>query len=375
MVTLNHLPSESTASPLWQPAYTLYGGAHLFRAETHDKMLLLAGKWLKEYPWLNESAKKRVEKRLAQPLDDLRIDFEDGYGRRSDAEEDAHAQAVGLALPQVLEPRRCGIRLKPITRTWAPRALRTLQLALEHLRVWPRGFCITLPKLEDPAQVHFVIQNLEQLEGGRGPLPLELMIESPLGLRRLDSLLVAAGSRARGVHFGPYDFLASCDISQGDRHHPVNRQARIQLLLALNGRGVELADGPTGVLPLPLYKSPLPAQVSDNHKAVRSAWELHKEHVLKSLDQGYRQSWLLHPSQLISLYAALMEAVEKALPPAQERLVAYWKGLGQARASGGDFDDRATARQWTAVLVQALELGLTSEAQLLHLLPPQWREI
>jgi citrate lyase beta subunit len=338
-------------------------------------MLHLAGKWLKEYPWLNESSKKRVERRLTQPLDDLRIDFEDGYGRRSDAEEDGHARAVGLALPLVHEPRRCGIRLKPITRTSAPRAVRTLQLVLEPVKVWPRGFCITLPKVEDPAQVHFVVQNLEQLEEGRSPIPLELMIESPLGLRRLDSLLVAAGSRARGVHFGPYDFLASCQISQGDRHHPVNRQARIQLLLALSGRGVELADGPTGTLPLPLYKTPTPAQVTDNHRSVRAAWELHREQVLLARDQGYRQSWLLHPAQLISLHAALLQEVEQAWPQAWERLSAYWKGLGQARASGGDFDDRATARQWTALLAQAVELGLTSESQLLSSLPEHWREV
>ena len=375
MVSLEQLPGEPPALSGWQPAYTLYGGAHRFSAETHDKMLHLAGKWLKEYAWLNEAAKKRVEKRLLCPLDDLRIDFEDGYGRRSDEEEDRHARAVGLALPQVHEPRRCGVRLKPISRQWAPRAIRTLELVLEHVRVWPRGFCITLPKLEDPAQIHYVIQYLQELEGNRGPLPLELMIESPLGLQRVESLLEAAGPRARGVHFGPFDFLASCGISRGDQAHPVNQQARIQLLMAVAGRGVELADGPTTVLPLPPHRTAGPQPMSENHKAVRAAWELHKGHVLGARSQGYRQSWLLHPSQLVSLHAAVLEEVEQDLPRALERLSGYWKELGQARVSGGDFDDRATARQWTAVVAQAVELGLASEAELSQSLPPHWREV
>lgn len=373
MTSLNDLPKDAEALPPWQPAYTLYGGAHLFSPETHDKMLNLAGKWLKEYPWLGDSAKKRVEKRLTQPLEDIRIDFEDGYGRRGDAEEDAHAEAVGRALPMVHEPRRCGIRVKPITRGWAARAARTLHLALQHVKVWPRGFCITVPKLEHPSQVRFVLKTLQELEGERGPIPLELMIESPTGLRNVEAIVAAAGARARGVHFGPYDFLASCGIGGGDGNHPVNRQARTQLLFTLSGRGLELADGPTTILPLPIHKKPSGPQVSENHKAVRAAWELHKADVLSARDSGFRQSWLLHPSQLVSLIAALLEESELALPRALERLAAYWEGLGQARASGNDFDDRATARQWTGVVAQAVELGLLSESQLK--LPPHWREV
>lgn len=373
MVSLKQLPPDLPEAAAWQPAYTLYGGAHRFSVDTHDKMLALARQWMKDYPWLNELTKKRVERHLAQPLDDLRIDFEDGYGRRSDDEEDAHAQAVGQALPQVHEPRRCGVRLKPLTREWGARAARTLHQVLHHVKVWPRGFCITLPKLEEPDQVRFVIQHLEQIEGDRGPLPLELMVESPKGLRQLEAILAAAGSRARGVHFGPYDFLASCGIFQGDLDHPVNRQARTQLLLSLHGRGLELSDGPTTVLPVPPHRQPQPNQVSENHRAVRAAWELHKAQVLSSRNQGFRQSWLLHPSQLVSHAAALLEECEAALPRALERLRLYWKNLGQAGTSGSDFDDRATARQWTQIVAQALDLGAISQAELE--LPPHWREV
>jgi len=376
VVSVEQLPGDDSGPrPPWQPAYVLYGGAQLFSAEIHDKMLALARRWLKEYAWLNDTTKKRVEKRLAQPLDDLRIDFEDGYGRRTDEEEDAHALAVNAALPQLVEPRRCGIRIKPVTRRFWQRGVRTLHLCLQGLTVWPRGFCITLPKLEDPAQVRFIIQELENLEGGRPPLPLELMIESPTGLRRIHELVSAAGSRCRGVHFGPFDFLASCGIGQGDLLHPVNRQARAQLLVALAGTGVELADGPTTLLPLPPHRPATGAQVSENQKAVRLAWEFHRDQVLATREQGYFQSWLLHPAQLVSHTVALLQEYEQALPGALERLTAYWKGRGQARASGGDFDDRATARQWTRIVSQSLEIGLLDDCTVAQKLPLDWQQV
>ena len=375
MVSPEQLPGDDSASNDWQPAYVLYGGAQLFSAETHDKMLALARKWLKEYAWLNDTQKKRVEKRLAQPLDDLRIDFEDGYGRRPDEEEDAHALKVQQALPQVHEPRRCGIRIKPVTRRFAQRGIRTLEIALKNLTVWPRGFCVTLPKLEDPTQVQYVIQELERIENGRPPLPLELMIESPAGLRRIHELIQAAGPRARGVHFGPFEFLASCGIGNGDLLHPVNRQARAQLLMSVSGSGVELADGPTTLLPLPPHRQPSGPQIAENQKSVRLAWEFHRDQVLATREQGYFQSWLLHPAQLVSHAAALLQEYEQALPGALERLTAYWQGRGQARASGGDFDDRATARQWTHIVKQSLDLGLIEESSLRQSLPPDWQQV
>lgn len=375
MFSFEQLPRDDSVPATWQPAYVLYGGAQLFSPETHDKMLALARKWLKEYAWLNDTARKRVEKRLAQPLDDLRIDFEDGYGRRSDEEEDAHALKVQEALPQVHEPRRCGIRIKPVTRRFAGRGIRTLEIALQKLTVWPRGFCVTLPKLEDPAQIHYVIQELERIENGRSPLPLELMIESPAGLRRVHELVEAAGGRARGVHFGPFDFLASCGIGNGDLLHPVNRQARAQLLLSLSGTGVELSDGPTTLLPLPPHRQPSGPQIAENQKSVRLAWEFHRDQVLATREQGYFQSWLLHPAQLVSHSVALLQEYEQTLPGALERLTAYWRGRGQARASGGDFDDRATARQWTRIVAQSLELGLIEESSLRNSLPPDWQQV
>lgn len=372
---IEQLPAESGFQVLHQPSYVLYGGAHRFRGDTPDKMRQLARQWLKEYPWLGETARKKVESRLAQPLEDFRIDFEDGYGRRPFEEEDAHAEAVAADLPQALDCKRIGIRIKPLTREWAGRALRTLHQVLGPLRVWPPGFCITLPKLEEAEQVRWLLGELQPLEGPRGPLPLELMIESPRGLRNVRAIVEAAGKRCRGVHFGPFDFLGSCGIAEGELHHPLNVNARSQLLFSIGGEGYELADGPTKLLPLPPHRPPQPNQVVENHKAVRLAWEKHRDDVLASRNQGYPQSWLLHPSQLVSHSAALLAELDRQLEPALQRLTEYWRDRGQARATAGKFDDRATARQWTALLFHALNSGLLNESEILARLPVNWRDI
>lgn len=363
------LPEESGTPPGWQPSYVLYGGADRVAPGHAGKMRELALKSLNAYPWLPQTARRRVEQRLAGPLDDLRLDFEDGYGPRPDAEEDAHAMRAGRTLSELSECRRLGVRLKPITRRWAERAQRTLELVLLPLERWPEGFCITLPKLEDPAQVHWILALLNELEGDRGPLPLELMVESPAGLRRLPELLEAAGPRCRGVHFGPYDFLAACGIWQAELHHPVNGSARRRLLFELSGR-CELADGPTSELPLPRG-----ATSAEQIRSVVAGWETHKADVLRSRSEGYPQSWLLHPAQLVSHAAALSSEAAAAVEPALARLETFWKQHGQAVATGASFDDRATARLWTGRLEQAVDEGWISEADVQARLPPGWRRL
>ena len=96
-------PGESSAR---QPVHVVYGGAHLFKAESAQKLGTLARHALATYAPdalslaaaldLNLELATRVFPRLVEklerePVEDLRIDFEDGYGHRSDAEEDGHA--------------------------------------------------------------------------------------------------------------------------------------------------------------------------------------------------------------------------------------------------------------------------------------------
>jgi hypothetical protein len=95
-------------SPARQPVHTVYGGAQIFRAETARKLGEAARAALKEYaptagilanalgiegtPTYRARLYARiVEKLRREPVEDFRIDFEDGYGNRPDAEEDGHA--------------------------------------------------------------------------------------------------------------------------------------------------------------------------------------------------------------------------------------------------------------------------------------------
>ena len=100
--------SSSPKQAFHQPVHVMYGGAHLFTEKTFEKITKLSIEAFRFAApnagalnarcgegWSGEFASeifKRVEtKILKAPLEDYRIDFEDGYGIRSDDEEDAHA--------------------------------------------------------------------------------------------------------------------------------------------------------------------------------------------------------------------------------------------------------------------------------------------
>src|SRR3954470_22323556 len=86
-----------------QPVHTVYGGAHLFKSDTAVKLGEVAGRFLVEYgvdaftfaraidlPEIYADAIwQRVREKIGrEPVEDFRIDFEDGYGNRVDSEED-----------------------------------------------------------------------------------------------------------------------------------------------------------------------------------------------------------------------------------------------------------------------------------------------
>ena len=87
-------------SPARQPVHTVYGGAQLFKSDTPKKLGALALRALDEHApdgrsfasaigldaAQAESVYRRViEKLRREPVEDFRIDFEDGYGNRPDA--------------------------------------------------------------------------------------------------------------------------------------------------------------------------------------------------------------------------------------------------------------------------------------------------
>src|SRR6266550_8682441 len=133
-----------------QPVHTVYGGAHLFRADSAQRLGQVAEMALTEHApdfvvfaraiglpladqlpdvldyasglknrlkadaeavregnkaaWLAHTIYARVyEKLRREPVEDFRIDFEDGYGNRPDAEEDGHAESAAVEVVKAME--------------------------------------------------------------------------------------------------------------------------------------------------------------------------------------------------------------------------------------------------------------------------------
>jgi hypothetical protein len=105
-----------------QPVHTVYGGAHLFKSDTAPRLGVLAVRSFETYApdaatfaqalelpdELAATIYERVlEKLRREPVEDFRIDFEDGYGTRPDAEEDSHAAAAAQEVAKGLDRERC----------------------------------------------------------------------------------------------------------------------------------------------------------------------------------------------------------------------------------------------------------------------------
>src|SRR5690606_28536639 len=126
-----------------------------------------------------------------EPVEDFRIDFEDGYGNRPDDEEDGHAlaaaQQVAIGMAASTLPPFIGIRIKPLTRDLAARSLRTLDVFLTELvdksnGQLPNNFVVTLPKLTSRVDVETLVGAFEiledRLELEPGALKVEIMVET-----------------------------------------------------------------------------------------------------------------------------------------------------------------------------------------------------
>lgn len=393
-------------SPRRQPVHTVYGGAHLFRADSAPRLGALALEALDEHApepadlaeaigiagaALASRVHERVRAKLArEPVEDLRIDFEDGYGLRPDAEEDGHAESTAReaarGFSQGTLPPGFGIRVKSLSGELAPRALTTLERFVSTLveasagRLLP-GFVVTLPKITHPEQVAVLAEALAALERRLGladrSLELELMVEAPrsifgpAGEVALPALVAAAGGRCVAAHFGTYDYTAALGVTASEQRmgHPACDFAKQVMLATLAESGLFLSDGATNVLPVPVHRRapddpPLDArQRAENRRAVHAAWRLHADDVRRSLAQGFYQGWDLHPAQLVSRYAALYAFFLAGLDAAAARLRAFVERAAQATRVGEVFDDAATGQGLLNQFLRALACGALDEAE------------
>jgi citrate lyase beta subunit len=381
-----------------QPVHTVYGGAHLFRADTARKLGAAAIAALEEYApdadtlaralGLDRAAGAAIYPRVLDKLrreavEDYRLDFEDGYGARPDAEEDGHARsaadevAAGLAAGTL--PPFTGIRIKPMSKELHGRSLRTLDLFVTSLtkatkKRLPPNFVVTIPKLMSPAHVSAVARACGSLERrlklGRKVIKLELMIETPQsilapdGASALRSLVAAGDGRVTGAHFGTYDYTALCGITASWQHmrHDVCDFAKHMMQVALAQTGVHLSDGATNIMPVAPHRAapnqPLTeADRRENREVVHRAWKVHFDDVTHSLVNGYYQGWDLHPAQLPTRYAALFAFFLAAGPAATARLRNFVEKAAQATLVGDVFDDAATGQGLLNFFVRGVNCG------------------
>ena len=390
-----------------QPVHVVYGGAHLFRADTAPKLGSLALRAMEEYApepddlarvlGLEERSEEfartlhaRVGEKLRdEPVEDFRIDFEDGYGFRPAAEEDAHALAAAGALARGMEaatlPPFTGIRVRALGGETRARAMRTLDLFLTALLestggALPPGFVVTVPKVETPGQVTFIREVLERLETGlgldAGALRLEVMVETPRailapdGRAALPAIMEAARGRLRGAHLGAYDYTAALGVASTHQRldHPACGFARRVMQASLAGTGVWLSDSATAVLPAAPHRAPADAPLDDarraeNRSAVHRAWRLHFADVSRGLGEGFYQGWDLHPAQLVTRYAAVYAFFLAEVDAAAERLRNFVERAARATRVGVAFDDAATGQGLLNFFARAVGCGAISEAE------------
>lgn len=307
------------------------------------------------------------------PVEDLRLDLEDGYGQRPDAEEDAAAVAAGsllAALPSLGGPFVRGVRVKSLEAATRRRGVRSLDLVLGAAAVrggLPRGFVVTLPKVTSVAQVAAMVRLCERLEQAHGlvagSLRFELQVETPQAVLGADGaatvapMVHAAGGRCSGLHYGTYDYSAALGVAAAHQamDHPVADHAVSVMQVAAAGTGARVSHGSTNVLP-----------VGDT-QAVRAAWALHARLVRRSLQRGVYQGWDLHPAQLVTRHLATYAFYAEGMAAAADRLRAY-----ASRAAGGVLDEPATAWALAGFLVRGLDCGALERDEVLARTELEW---
>jgi citrate lyase beta subunit len=395
-------------SPGRQPVHTVYGGAQLFAADSAPKLGTIALRAMEQYaddasalgaalgihdhPEL-ETVYERVRDKLErEPIEDFRIDFEDGYGNRTDEEEDNHSAAVAREIARGMQedtlPPFIGIRVKPLNEDLRIRAIRTLDLVMTALAESggiPDRWIVTIPKITIIEQVEYTVAALRQLERSLGlddgSLKFEMMVETPqivldaTGRSLLPRILDASDGRCRGAHFGTYDYTASCNITAAYQHmqHPTCDFAKHFMQVAFAGTDVWLSDGSTTVMPVPIHRQEkggpalsLDEQV-ENTASVHSAWRMHFDDVRHSLEGGFYQGWDLHPAQLVTRYAALYSFFLEGIDAAGVRLSNFVGKAAQASLVGDVFDDAATGQGLLNFFLRGINSGAITEDEALDM--------
>ncbi|MFR9752919.1 DUF6986 family protein [Nocardia sp. 004] len=357
----HHYPGPGNRT---QPIHTVYVPADRVAEETPAEWGMAAVELLDRHHDLlttldRTDALPEVRRRLHHdPVQDLRIDFEDSYGLRADAEEDRAATAAGAVLAAWSRrgdgPVSSGIRIKGLASGERRRALRTLELVLEGAGGVPSGFVFTVPKIRSAQQVPALVQLCAGLERGYGvadgSLRFELQIESPQAILAADGSVPVAAmpalaeGRCAALHFGTYDYTAACGVAAADQalDHPAADYAKAVMQIATAQTGVWVCDGSTQIVP-----------DTDAEAALRN----HHRLVTRALRRGYYQGWDMHPGHLITRWLATYDFFRQAIDVAVPRLRNYL-----ARRSDDIIDEPATAEALAATVLRGIGCGARRDA-------------
>ncbi len=416
-----------------QPVHTVYGGAHLFNQNiaqhfqekslkalvtyapnfsvfgklfqlkgfealpTEEKDILAVEAAIKTLPTKKQTKhpaylsyaiyQKVLQKLQTEALEDFRIDFEDGFGNRSNEEEDQiavqAATEVAKGMQQNSLPPFIGIRIKSFTEETKDRGLRTLDIFLSTLvqltdGQLPNNFVVMLPKVTIPEQPETLADCFslleDQLQIPTGSLKMEMMVETTQsildinGVNPLYRFIKAAKGRCIAMHFGTYDYTASCNITAmyQEMNHPVCDFAHHVTKVALGHTGIFLSDGATNTMPIGPHRGDLtPAQQQENQAVVHRAWKKGYDHIRHSLWNGYYQGWDLNPAQLPMRYAAVYAFFLESYHDAVLRLKAFVEKAARASLTGDIFDDAATGQGLLNYFLRGLNSGAISEEEVL----------
>lgn len=430
----NSLAFNIPTSPLRAPIHVVYGGAHLFKSDTAQKLGKIAVQTLETYAanfaefaramwlkgadalpvydepigdlekrltenaeavkaenfeaWLTWTVYRRtLEKLRGEPVEDYRIDFEDGYGFRSNAEEDSHAVSASDELAKAFLnrtiPAFCGLRVKALQVETYKRAVRTLDLFLTNLLdkttgKLPENFVVTLPKVARKEEVEVLAELLTEFERRgnleNGVIKIELMIETPqaivdeTGAIALRKLVKAGSGRVDSAHFGAFDYTASLAVSGTHQHlrHEACNFARQMMQIALAPLNVRLSDSVTTEMPVAVYKGDglTKEQQAENSRRVHNAWRRHFNNVTCSLIDGFYQSWDLHPNQLPARYAAIYSFFLESKDEQGKRLKGFIERATQANLTGNVFDDAASANGLLNFFRRGLSCGALTKKEI-----------
>ena len=353
-----------------QPVHTVYLAADRYRPGlaqqwgTQACSLLASGEQgYRRATGTGEDDLARVQEKLgSEPIEDLRIDFEDGAKHVAAEAEDAvclaAAKALRLDKSDGTAPPYVGIRFKSLEGPTRARGIRTLAMFLDTAG-WVDGMGLTLPKVTSVAQVEAMVELSQSLEDRLGladhAIGFELQIETPQSILGPDGTALVArmihvgDGRVTGLHYGTYDYSAFVGVAAAyqSMEHPAADYAKSVMQAAAAGTGVRLSDGSTNILP-----------VGDD-AAIERGWELHHRLVRRHLERAYYQGWDLHPHQLPTRFGATFAFFRERLEDALVRLRHYVAGV-----EGAVLDEPATARALADYVLRGLDCGAVS-----------WREV